>query len=694
MNQLITWLKNRPWILPIVTNLAVYWSLFLTYFTQDEWWVFGRHLLWQERPITFCATIQRPLTCVVNRLEWEWFGLHSEAYAAFSLVLIIGICLLLYRLLLRWSVQPWPAAIAASLFPTLAAGSQAIAWFGAAPASLPSYLFGLLALHFLMNDLDSQAEDQTNNRKTTSRRSWQWQLLTILATALALYFKEEALWLLVMLPLTYCFYQQAKDRKLSLTGLIRHLGLSLVFICLFVVTERLRQIDTAGYQAIISTTNPTNYQVDLVKTFFLLPTTHLIQILIPAEYLKSWVSYWHGDVKTISLTLSLLFIGLTAWINQQRPLKQRLLGWWLLGWSLGGFISYTVLGKNPAFLEGRYYFPSEAGMAGLLVLLLWPSKITAPSWTNFWSEKYRTQQVMVGLLVLVFGLNFVAQYQRFTGAVALEQEQRHILQSIKRTVPSLPQKAIIFTEVEGKGFNGAPDAILPFYVGPGHILMILYQNQTEDYRPFIDRYRFWDWLEQGYLEINGVGFGYLRDYNQLKGAVDQYKLPAESIFAFRYQNKELIDETAYIRDRLMNDRTDLRPVSKNGWSATSSENNGAAPGLSIEKAIDNDPGTLWASYLVKDKFIEVDLGRPVEKVTSIVIRAGGVNDQPRKYRFEYSSDGKQWQTGFSDIGRPEEQFMRLVFAPKTIQKFRIVQEETVATSYNWTIADIAVFQSP
>lgn len=669
MQRYRTWLLHHPWAFPIITTILAYWPVLLTYFEQDEWRVFGEQIIRSDQPPSYCFAIQRPLACFANWATWRTFGAEASFYGLLSLLFILAIILLFYALLRRWRLDPWRSAIAAALLPLFATGSHAITWFGAIVSGLPSYFFALLSLYLLTLDLE--------------KPSWLKQLGVIVAAIVSLYFKEESLWLLVMLPVTWWFFSATLNQSLTIRSAFRHVTLPSVGILILILLERYRQLHSASFGQLVSTTDQSQYLKDVVTAIVSLPWLHLDKVVINNQYLPIIAETLNLPMKAIAIIFSIVIIvAVTLLAVRDREKQYRSLLLWGLAWIFTSFLAYSVFGKVPEFLELRYYFPAQAPMALLLVLILtmkfsWQRKVT-----------------LLGplLLLVIVLLNIVPLQERINGSVKAGQERKRILQTVQREIGSLPNPAIIYIEVVGEGgFNGAPMPILPFLSGPGYAFQVLFSND-QDFRPLLSQNFLWGWLDEGYRQENGVGFGYFRDYNSLNQALDTAGLSPQVVHAFRYEKQQLTTITNYIRERLALARTSLNPVPRDGWSVTTSEPEGAAPGLGQQHIIDADSRSLWASYHVAGKYVEIDLGRSIENIAGLSLTSGGPGDYLRRYTLSYSSDGQDWKVAVHDIGRPEGLVQRILFSPITVRKFRITQEETIATSYNWTIADLQVYK--
>ncbi len=550
---LLSWIATHPWSVAILTIIVMYGRLPWTFFAQDEWLIFGEHLIHEDDPISRCFAIQRPLTCFLNSIETRFFGLTIWPYALLSIGLTIACSLVLYRLLRNWQFSPWQAALAASFFPVISAGSQAIAWFGAFSASLPSYLFALLCLYFVQKEVE---QPSTRNL-----------LLLFGCAILSFYFKEESLWLGLMIPVTWLLYSQTIHRPLTWRRASIILIPVIILFSLFLYGEFIRQTHNPAFKPLFVHERATNtFIIDSFRTAIALPVYHLSHLLVPPSQIVVISQRFPISIGLLSYVLtSLLLIGVSSFFRntaqlekqekisleerQQHQANQRLIIW-LTTWIFISYLAYAIRGEaNVATLESRYYFPSQAGMAGLLVLLLAPR----PPFRKKISLK---QAVALYFLVAIIWLNVSDLWLGMRGAVATAKERKKVIHFITHTTGPLPNRAIIFTDDKAPSLGGAIVPTLPFQTGPGYMFQIIFHRHNQDYRPLIKQFWLWEIYQEGYDEKDGVGFGYFRNYDQLAQAVREKTIPIDHVYGFRYQKQEISDITSQVRQALAKQATD------------------------------------------------------------------------------------------------------------------------------------------
>lgn len=665
------WLARFPWIFPILAILLVYWRLPLTFFEQDEWKAFEIYILEAGKPIYYCFTVQRPLTCFVNTLEWHVFGLNASFYGLLSLVLISLTTLVLYRFLTNWNIPKYKAVIASSIFPLFVAGSQAFTWFGAFSASLPSFLFGLLAVDFLLRDI--------------KKPSLALGLGSLVSALISLYFKEESLWLLPVLIAAWWTFSIEQGSPRSVKSFVRHLGLLIIAIVVFLYLEKIRQSHNALRVAgLVSTTDAVAYRFDVLRSFVLLPYHHLSHIIIAPEYMDSLRAFSGRTVASLSALISAFMVFYLALLLYVKDKKERPMVLFFVVWALVSFSSYAIFGKNPEFLEGRYYFVAQAPIAALLVIGLLPARVTNLASLN---------TMGVGLLAIILLANVALATKRLSKSVDIANERKNIIAFFQKRTGPLPKKAVIYTETTNFGYAGLAANILPFQNGPGTLFRVVYQGKGQDYRVLGNKQDYlWDILAQGYDEADGVGFGYFRDYGVLAKTVREKKIPTDSVYAFRYEGQTMYDVTNLVRGRLILEQKELIEIPKTGWTLTSSNDSGVDEKHGLKRVLDGDPKSDWATSHKAGQFLEVDLGKPVENVAQIILTTADGNSYPKVYQFDYSADGEKRQIDFTDVGRTVDQiYTPILFQPKTIRKARITITDPRPTFFLWSVSDLSVW---
>ena len=174
-----------------------------------------------------------------------------------------------------------------------------------------------------------------------------------------------------------------------------------------------------------------------------------------------------------------------------------------------------------------------------------------------WAILLRKRSVFVYLFLFVFiVLNLFRIRKDVQKQIDLGTLRKSILKQIYDGYSQLPEKVVFYAESDLAYYGLAPEEkILPFQSGLGQTLMVWYYGRGEKlpacFFPPEDDFLY-AIAEQGYRECQGRGFGFFRDFSELKKAVLENKLLAESVIAFSFssQNNSLTDITLKTRSKL------------------------------------------------------------------------------------------------------------------------------------------------
>ncbi len=671
--KILIWSRRYPWVYALAAIFLTYWRLPFTYFEQDEWQAFETYINTTNQPLTNCFQVQRPLTCMVNTVEWHLFGTDPVGYGLFSLVLILTIGYLFYRLLRRLEIQPYKAAISTALFPYFAAGNQAIVWFGAFSASLPSFLFAVLALDYFYQYV-----------RQPSRKLMAFVLGS---TLISLYFKEDTLWLFPVFLVVWLVYRPKQKLIRSGINFLTNMGPPIVIGLIYLYLERWRQLHNPVFSSLISTTDTVAYLQAVGRSLFLLPLTHLSQVILTPDYAINLSNAWGLSVTAYSGFTSAIVIIYFVYLVLKTEKKARAPLYVFIAWALTGFIAYAVFGKNPETLEGRYYFATQAPAVTLLVVGLLPQK---------WRSLTSRRALAVAILIIIVSVNAVIATTRMGLSLKTAAERRNIISFIQEKAPTLPAKAVIYTETTNYGYVGQAAAIMPFQNGLGTTLRVVYQDKNQDYRALSKKQGYlWNLLNQGYDEDKGIGFGYFREYNKLKTAVLVNHIPIDNIFAFRYIGTKISDITDSVRTHMHIESEGVNEEPHGNWKISSSNDAGIDEKHGLGKVLDGDSWSDWSVPHRQGAYVELDLGRPVANLTQIALVTADGNSYPRAVRIDYSSKDKgNWEGSSDDIGTIDD-YRRTVFIfpAHTIRRFRVTITDPQLLFFNWSLSDINIYTS-
>lgn len=679
MRQLLVnldkWFKRLPdWAvlsLAALIPLLAYSQLPQAYFQQDEWLFFGQ-LIWIHRyPLAVFfhgIPMQRFLTMAVFSQLWQAFGANATGYYLVDLLLVIALVVTVFCLLRQWSLPRGYAWAVAAFVPVIVTGYQAVVWLGTFVGSLLSLIVALLSLMSTMKDLKNPR--------------WYWRLLTPLLLAIALYFKEDAIWLLPMLAVTWYSYSRAVDQPVSLKTFFRTLTLPITTTLIILIGIYLRQIYSPTYAAVGAGQAAGSFLDNVGKASLQLPLQHLGQVIFSNWLVQRLATWTHLSISPLSYVLTgiLAVIVIVSYWQSQGP--QRLIIGWLSLWALVSFAAFGIYGTSPIFLEGRYYFPAQLPT---LALLLYCAFIAGRR--SWWRTAF--QLVTIGLI----GLNFHLTTSAVASLVASGQTQKRIIRTIQQATGPLPKQAIIFTE-SMEGYAGSPVPLMPFQSGFGQTLEVAYQGRNQDYTDQLKSEHLWDWLAQGYKESNGTGFGYYRNYTDLVAGLQANHLSPESVYAFHYEKGQVTDITSAIRGRLTAERQPLQLVSRSNWLAVSNDQAGLEQRFPVAQAIDNNLKTTWLTEQKSGTYFQVDLGQSVEKLAGLDLALADANSFARRYDVALSADGQAWQTIVHDeVPHLADNRQTIRFQPQAARFVRLTLTNHEPSVFAWSVAEVTAYQA-
>ena len=137
----------------------------------------------------------------------------------------------------------------------------------------------------------------------------------------------------------------------------------------------------------------------------------------------------------------------------------------------------------------------------------------------------------------------------------------------------------------------------------------------------------------------------------------------------------------------------LAPVSRSGWTASSTGSNPAL--LPESAAFDGDTETRWGSGRPQrpGQYFELDLGLETPGVTRMVLYTGPwKSDWPRRLVVSTITEDGAMEV-LADDSRPVSPRLVIDFPPTVTRRIRLAQEG-VAVVFDWSIAEIEVWVEP
>lgn len=521
-----------------------YQNIFFTFYQQDEWWTVG-HILTEPvwgfvshfSPLGLIAGGGRPLSVPIQYLLYSSPFFEVKQFAVFAISLHFLNTVLLFLIVKKMTRNISFSFIATLFFATASVSSQAVVWIGANTTTLPSAFFALLSIYlynfFLKNEKNKF-------------------LYASLGFAIVAYlFKDSAVFLFVLLPIMYVLFSKKKTPIQALIKthaiLIGYAGVA-IFIKLFELFSVLNIKTTSN----VAGNNDS--VVRLLFHFVLYPFESLSQmffypgnIFSIAEYVGkiNYPRIWEtplapvatetigGELVSIVLSAFLLVVLSIIYMLFKQGRKILIFA---ISLTFLSFLPYIVLEKGSSFLESRYFYIGVAG-GGILLAIIFDFLRSVLVQQAKMSIRWASIFLLIPILLYTYG-HIASIRTDLAKQVLIASERKNFLTNLKRLRPSLQNKPIFY--VTGDTDYYISNHKVPFQQGMGYTLMVSYYDSGEIDKELLQQSFLWGILEQGYKEIDGKGFGYFWDIDELKREVTLKNLNKNSIVGLYYESKNQI----------------------------------------------------------------------------------------------------------------------------------------------------------
>lgn len=573
-------LKNKiilsllPPFFLVVIVLFFYGGVFQTWFQQDEWDWIGRYTYFNSiGPVPFWEAFESslfpnpryrftPLFDGLYALETYFFGLNFIPYAVVSLVFHVSNGALAFFLIRKLTQNYKLAYLTSFFFISSSIGQKAITWVFASTNTQGAAFFSLITCIIFLTYL--------NNNKP------RYLFLTYLFFFIALWFKETAISLFLIIPSLLIVNSYIKKIRVNRKILLYTVGFGLFYFTLRYLLGRIgAQLHIEGYPdwgrfltiseyVQIILWSPARALVDNLifpNTIYMLARIVVMPLVSLAGLVPQTIPYdlFVETIATNLITLFIFIIILVIFVTLYRNISTRKLkGIFILGFLIilsSSIVSLLVSVRGTAALNyifrsrDMYFSVLGASLCLAIILDVVSKKL----------EKFRVNMGKFFLLlaVLVYG---AYHFQNINQTIlSKEIEKAHprkaIIDTIYNTYPVLPKKVIFYT-ISDTPHYGSSEPSLPYQTGFGRTLLVWYslkgmllplEFMKADYLylPF----------SEGYREINNYGFGYFTNYNKLVNSIKSHNLTEDAVFAFSYAGKQmqLTDITQTTRATLAKD---------------------------------------------------------------------------------------------------------------------------------------------
>lgn len=674
----------------LIITIFVYIGILAGFFQQDEWLVFDRLFLLQQKNIfQFLSDVFKPslshftpLTLLVLFFSSKTFGLNYEGYAAESLVLHLITLTLFYFLCLRIFKKVYIAFAAALLFAVSGINYQGTTWviadIGTHGAAILALLSGLSFVGFLKN------------------KSGRLFVVSIVFYILSLFFKETTFALIGFYLITFHFLGNSELKQK------RIFPLTLMVIGLVYFGFRASMFFILGAQSVSS--------VQASKEVFIynaltLPAKSLVQSIIPPQL-------FIAITDTLQNLLAKTSVGDIEIFNSPLLFQQIVLEILNLLTFAAMIIAGYFLSKSEAKqAKSIILFSALFVVINSFILVLSPERNGIISLID---SRNLYLLSMGGSVILIFVASIICGTKRlvfylfilpfFTVSlfflnkelISLKdfgQTREKILNQIEKDYHKLPSRTVFYTESNTSFYGFPPETlIMPFQSGFGQTLLVWYYPSEKFPNDFLQNRFLWEITSQGYRELNGRGFGYFRDFDSLVKTMDDYNLDKASVIAYRYdlEKKSVEDITQEVQGRIdgFRARKSLVTQIKAIKASINSDD--------ISLAVDKNRETYWSSKIPYSIpiFVEVELNGE-KRIAQIQIDSYNSKDQNEVgYRVALSKDDQNWENVFFSKKYPPDKsgMVNLYFSP-TEAKYIKIEQVGYHKYAPWVINELHMYES-
>lgn len=509
--------------------ILVWWGfggLVNTFYQQDEWYGLGDILVNGPGAIFLNVSLLqiilgqgRILSDALIYFLIGQFPFNITPVALFAIFFHIINTILVFILIKKIIKKAVPSILASLFFSFNGVAVGAVTWAASGTGTLPATTLIILGLFCYLKFIE------TNQNK--------WLIWLFSSLYLSLYFKEIGIFLFIFLPAFHLIFF-----KYHLNKFFRQF---LIFIIFFIASSSMTlvQFQSIPVEKDLFLTGATpNSFLTLVSRALIYPLTSFSLVLVPSgaffDFAKhlTWIYYpflppaiydlvaqsvvLDGLAVLLSLTTAfILFMFFKGSLNKKYAI-------FFVGFILFSVLPYIIIGKTGSYLESRYYYLASLGWAVLFGLLLKNSKF----FLSFFI-----------VLILIHALIVRGEIQKQT---ALALERKKILAEILTIKPKLDQKTIFFVRGDRNFYVGEGNT-MPWQQGLGYTLLVWYDGQNkapEELKALINKQYLWGIGEQGYQQINGVGFGYFWDEALLKKEALENDIDEDNIVSLYYNSKD------------------------------------------------------------------------------------------------------------------------------------------------------------
>lgn len=547
-----------------VLTFVIYFKLWRSYFTQDEWYYFSLFHQYADSPLGFVSVFVdqfrniaawgihiTPLWNSLFFLQYQLFGLTYQYWALTAMFLHIvaafSVSLFIYKL----SKSRMSAIITGTFFVIQSSHTEAVTWANTnVQTQIPVILISLGLLLWLL---------------WLEKEKRIFALYSLSLFFLSLLIRENVSGMFFILPvLTFI---QGNTTKIKSS--IRIVGAS--FILYITFRFGLIRILAAQQGEDITKSIPSGI-FDIGSFLFRLPfytAKTLVHQIVGSDsirYLSELFTSWNyplsygadrdisgpvyttfihsagSDIVMILLAFPLLLSLWLLWsyfrrIKQKHianliPFSLAFIGASLAAWVL--LVPYLLtLMPSMTYVPSRQLYLTSIGtglLTSVFITFLFHGR-------KKFNGIIRSVCILGIIVVLVwFGRELVLARNVIVSEVIHFGEQRRVITDYMKAVyPTIPDTAVFYV-TSNSSYFGFPASTVPFQTNFGATILEMYRKE-KDFSPYFyqtEHFIAKGPLGQGYINQNGKAFGYYYDGAALLNDMTTFELSTDSVFSFHY----------------------------------------------------------------------------------------------------------------------------------------------------------------
>jgi len=544
----------------IVLLCAFFWAFYRlpqVFFLNDEWtqignvFVHGLSAGLHSNILMQLTGKYRIIGAFINNLFFYYFPGNALPFIIFGYVFHTINIILAYCLAKKLTKSNLIAFICAMAIAVPTSGQQALSWLGAVVQTTLSVTLLYMAVLFRIKSLEDK---KTGN-----------SILSFVIAYIAFLIKNSSVFIF---PLMIFFPYILKREKINFLQFLRKYIVYIVLFCSFLLwniyflfqfrnfADMATSVQTFFRIAFNSVWYPfisLSHMVVSQRSFFHMSDlfgTFLYQYLTTAVNKDIIVVTLMSDM--ISVFFSFIILAIILFVYWKMRERRGVLLFGVL-WYVLSFVPMAVYlpERNTAFMESRYVYYSILGFglvfgicAECVYLELKKRVTTSVSFVFF-----------TGILALFYYKQIVFVQREVYQNVLYTSDIRFLIFDMNRIIPILPEKPILYITGDRNFFY--QNNVVPFQYGTGFMTMIAFRTHEQIPKELISELYLSRFLEEGYRELNGKGYGYFWQKEALFDLFNKNSsLQTGQVIGLYYYGNErkLVDITGEIRDEISKNR--------------------------------------------------------------------------------------------------------------------------------------------